>query len=228
MPQKHFTPAAFKFMRDLEQNNDREWFNANKDRYLADLRDPALEFIKDFGPHLMKISPAFRADPRANGGSMFRIYRDIRFSKDKRPYKDHAGLYFRHVKGKDVHTPGFYLHLQPGKSFVGLGLWLPDNPTLKLIREALVAEPGLWKNAVGQRRFKEHFSVRGESLKRPPKGYNPDHPLIDVLKLKDFTGYAPLTQKQVTSAGFVDEYAKLCRAGSSLVKFLCEAIGQPF
>ena len=228
MPQKYFTPSLYKYMRDLAAHNEREWFQANKDRYLAELRDPALQFITDFGPHLMKISPAFRADPRPTGGSLFRIYRDVRFSKNKQPYKDHTGLHFRHVAGKDAHTPGFYLHLQPGGSFVGVGLWHPDNPTLKLIRDALVRDPGLWKKAVGNKRFKDHFTVSGDSLKRPPKGYDPDHPLIDVLKMKDFTAFASLTQKQVTSAGFVEEFAGMCRAGSSLVKFVCEAIGQPF
>jgi uncharacterized protein (TIGR02453 family) len=227
-PQRHFTPGLFRFMRDLEAHNDREWFADNKDRYLADLRDPALEFVVDFGSRLVKISPHFLADPRPNGGALFRIYRDIRFSKDKRPYKDHAGLHFRHAAGKGAHTPGFYLHMQPGNSFVGVGLWRPDNPTLKLIRDALVADPGLWKKAVGGKNFRQDFRVSGESLKRPPKGYDPDHPLIDILKMKDFTAYAPLTQKQITAPSFLDEFARLCKAGGSLVKFLCEATGQPF
>lgn len=224
----HFTPALFKFMRDLAANNDRDWFAANKDRYLKDLKEPALRFIVDFGAPLVKISPHFLADPRPNGGSLFRIYRDIRFSKDKRPYKDHTGLHFRHTAGKSAHTPGFYLHLQPGGSFVGVGLWRPDTPTLKLIRNALVEDPIRWKKAVGGKKFRADFKVSGESLKRPPKGYDPDHPLIDVLKMKDFTAFAPLTQKQVTSPDFLDEFAGLCRAGGSLVKFVCEAIDQPY
>lgn len=224
----HFTPALFKFMRDLAANNDRDWFAANKDRYVNDLKDPAQRFIVDFGAPLVKISPHFLADPRPNGGSLFRIYRDIRFSKDKRPYKDHTGLHFRHTAGKSAHTPGFYLHLQSGNSFVGVGLWRPDTPTLKLIRNALVEDPNRWKKAVGGKKFQADFKVSGESLKRPPKGYDPDHPLIDVLKMKDFTAFAPLTQKQVTSPGFLDEFAGLCRSGGSLVKFVCEAIGQPY
>ncbi len=228
MPHDHFKPALFWFMRDLEANNDRAWFQENKERYLAELRDPALRFIVDFGPRLMKISPAFRADPRPNGGSLFRIYRDIRFAKDKSPYKNHTGMHFPHVAGKNVHTPGFYLHLQPGNSFVGVGIWRPDTPTLKLIRDALVADPRLWKKAVGGKKFGQHFTVSGESLKRPPKGYEPDHPLIDVLKLKDFTAFAPLTQKQVTSGDFIDTFTDLCRTGGSLVKFVCGAIGQPY
>ena len=227
-PRRHFTPAIFRFMRDLDANNNRDWFAVNKERYLADLRDPALQFIVDFGSRLVKISPRFLADPRPTGGSLFRIYRDIRFSQDKRPYKNHTGLHFRHEAGKSSYTPGFYLHLQPGNCFVGVGLWRPDNPTLKLIRDALVADPGLWKKAAGGRKFRDVFRVSGESLKRPPKGYDPDHPLIDVLKMKDFTALAPLTQKQVTAPGFVDEFAGLCKAGGSLVKFVCEAIGQPY
>lgn len=225
---RHFTPALFQFMRDLDANNNRDWFAANKKRYLADLRDPALRFIVDFGSRLVKISPRFLADPRPNGGSLFRIYRDIRFSKDKRPYKDHTGLYFRHEAGKSVHTPGFYLHLQPGNCFVGVGLWHPDNPTLKLIRDALVADPGLWKKAVGGKGFREVYQVSGDSLKRSPKGYDPGHPLIEILKMKDFTAFAPLTRKQVTAPGFVDEFAGLCKTGSSLVKFVCEAVGQSY
>jgi uncharacterized protein (TIGR02453 family) len=215
-------------MRDLEQNNDRDWFAANKERYLRDLRDPALEFVVDFGSRLAKISPHFLADPRPSGGALFRIHRDIRFSHDKRPYKNHTGLHFRHEAGKSAHTPGFYLHLQPGNCFVGVGLWRPDNPTLKLIRDTLVADPGSWRKAVGTKMFKEQFQVSGESLKRPPKGYDPDHPLIDILKMKDFTAYAPLTRKQVTAPGFVDEFADLCGTGGSLVKFLCGALGQPY
>lgn len=226
--QRHFAPALFKFMRDLASHNEREWFNANKDRFLVDLKEPALQFIVDFGPRLVKISPHFLADPRPNGGSLFRIYRDIRFSKDKRPYKDHTGLHFRHEAGKSAHTPGFYLHLQPGGSFVGVGIWRPDTPTLKLIRDSLVADPGRWKKAVGGAKFRKDFQVSGDSLKRPPKGYDSEHPLIDVLKMKDFTAYAPLTQKQVTAPGFLPEFARLCRTGGSLVKFVCEAIGQPY
>lgn len=228
MADRHFTPAIFKFLRELKADNSRDWFNANKDRYINDLKDPSLRFIVDFGSRLHKISPHFRADPRPQGGSLFRIYRDVRFSKDKSPYKTHAGLHFRHEAGKDAYTPGFYLHIEPGSCFVGVGLWHPDNPTLKLIRDSIVADPRQWRRAVEGSRFRAHYTVTGDSLKRPPKGYDPDHPLIDVLKLKDFTALAPLTQKQITSAGFVDEFAGLCKDGGSLVKFICEAVGQQY
>jgi uncharacterized protein (TIGR02453 family) len=226
--EQHFKPALFRFLKELAAENTRDWFNANKGRFEADLKDPALRFIVDFGPHLQKISPHFRADPRPVGGSLFRIYRDVRFSKDKSPYKTHAGLHFRHEAGKTAYTPGFYLHLQPGESFVGMGIWRPDNPTLKLIRDAIVADPAGWKKAVGGKDFTARFKVAGDSLKRPPKGYDPDHPLIDVLKLKDFTAFTTLTQKQITSRGFVEEFARLCKEGAPLVRFICGALDQKY
>lgn len=228
MSQTYFTPAVYRFIKDLAANNNRDWFAANKSRYEAEVRDPALRFVVDFGAHLMRISPHFLSDPRPSGGALFRIYRDTRFSRDKTPYKDHVGLYFRHEAGKTVHTPGFYLHLQPGASFVGLGLWHPDTATLKPVREAVAAHPDRWRRAVERGSFPERFTVSGESLKRVPRGHDPQHPLAEILKLKDFTGYAPLTQKQVTAPGFLEEFAGLCAAGSPLVKFLCEAIGQDF
>ena len=228
MPVQHFKPALFRFLSDLQDNNTREWFQANKDRFEGDLKEPALRFIVDFGAPLHKISPHFRADPRPVGGSLFRIYRDVRFSKDKSPYKTHAGLHFRHEAGKDAYTPGFYLHLEPRGCLVGVGLWHPDNPTLKILRDAVVADPEAWRKAVENPAFKKHFTVTGDMLKRPPRGYDPDHPLVEVLKLKDFTALAPLTQKQVTSPGFIDEFAGLCRAGGPLVQWVCRALGQPY
>jgi uncharacterized protein (TIGR02453 family) len=227
-PQRHFSPALFKFLRDLKANNSREWFKANKPRYEEEVRQPALRFITDFAPHLGKISKFFRADPRPVGGSLFRIYRDIRFSKDKSPYKTHVGIHFRHEAGKDAYTPGFYLHLEPVTVFVGVGLWHPDNTTLRKIRDAVVNDPGRFKRSIGGKKFKERFVVTGESLKRPPVGYDPEHPLIDYLKLKDFTALARLNQKDVTSAGFIARFAAECRAGSPLVKFICQAVGVGF
>src|SRR5918992_6326144 len=107
-----FTPDLFAFLRELAANNDREWFAANKTRYVADVQEPALAFIEDVGVRLPEVSGHFVADARTVGGSLFRIYRDTRFSKDKTPYKTHVGIQLRHESGKDVHAPGFYLHLE--------------------------------------------------------------------------------------------------------------------
>ncbi len=228
MSAPHFTAHTFKFLRDLKANNDRPWFKENKGRFESDLKEPALSFITDFGAPLMKISPRFRADPRPVGGSLFRIYRDVRFSKDKLPYKTHAGLHFRHEAGKTAYTPGFYLHLEPRASFVGVGIWRPDSATLKLIRQAIVDDPAAWNKAVGTNTFKRVYTVTGEKLKRPPKGFDPEHPLVETLKFKDFTALAPLTQKQVTGSSFMKEFVELCQVGAPMVEFICKAVGQPF
>ncbi len=228
MSQRHFGPELFCFLEDLKANNSREWFQANKDRYVRDVKEPAQAFIADFGPYLTKVSPHFRSDPRPVGGSLFRIYRDVRFSKDKSPYKTHAGLHFRHQAGKNAYTPGFYLHIEPHGCFAGVGLWHPDGPTLKKIRERVAEQPKAWKKAVEDPAFARSYTVEGDRLKRSPKGFDPDHELVEVLKFKDFTGISKLTQKQVVGKGFIEEFAELCRAGGSLVGFICEALDQPY
>ena len=224
-----FSPTTFAFLRDLAANNDREWFAANKDRYEAYVKEPGIEFISDFGPYLDKISPHFMADTRSSGGSLFRIYRDTRFSKDKTPYKTNTGMHFRHEMAKDVHAPGYYLHLEPGQCFAGIGIWQPATATLTKIRDAIVDDPGAWKRAAYGKRFTDTFTLGDEDmLKRPPRGYDPEHPYVEDLKRKSFTAGMRLTQKQVASSGFVADYARICKSASPLMKFICEAIGVPF
>ena len=223
-----FSPRLFAFLRELADNNDRDWFGANKARYEADVKEPALEFISAFAPRLDRISPHFVADARASGGSLYRIYRDTRFSKDKTPYKTHAGIHFRHALGRDAHAPGFYLHLEPGQVFAGAGIWRPDTATARRIREAIAADPARWKRATRGKRFTTTWELGGDALKRPPQGFAPDHPLLDDLKRKDFIAMAKLRQSDVTAAGFVNHYATACAAAAPLVAFLCEAVGVEF
>src|SRR5690242_20752818 len=111
------------------------------------------EFIAAMAPRLRKVSKNFAADPRPNGGSMFRIYRDVRFSKDKRPYKEHAACHFRHVLGKDVHAPGYYMHLAPDEVYFGGGMWMPPSDALQKIRERIAGNPSAWKAVRADRRF---------------------------------------------------------------------------
>ena len=191
------------------------------------MKGPALQFIQDFSSHLAKLSPHFRADPRANGGSLFRIHRDTRFSKDKSPYKTFTGIQFRHEKQKDAHAPGFYLHIEPKQCFVGLGIWHPDGPTLRKIREGLVDDPQGWKKAVSGRAFKNRLHLSGDRLVRHPRGFDPDHPLIEDLMWKDYVAMAKLTQKSVMEPDFIREYAAYCKAGLPLMAFLCKALGFP-
>ncbi len=223
-----FSPALFKFLRDLAANNDRGWFQANKARYQEVLQQPALAFINDFEPHLAKLSKHFVADPRPVGGSLFRIYRDTRFSKDKSPYKTNTGIHFRHEAGKDAHAPGFYLHLEPGQCFVGLGLWHPDGATARQIRTAIVDRSAVWKRAVGAKAFTAGLALAGDSLKRPPVGFDKTHPLVEDLKRKDFTAMVKLSQKEIVAPGLMKQVATTFKAGAPLMRFLCEAVGVPF
>ncbi len=220
-----FRPALFAFLRDLARNNDREWFEANRGRYEKHLLHPAQQFITDFAPRLRRVSRHFNADPRPGKGTLFRIYRDVRFSKDKSPYKTWIGIQFRHKSAKDAHAPGFYLHLEPGHVMAGAGIWHPDTATANSIRDAIVENAAGWRRVSRGKRFRERFELGGDSLKRPPRGYDPEHPLIDDLKRKDFFGLANLTQKEAIAPDFPDRYEQLCRTGGPLVRFLCKAVG---
>jgi uncharacterized protein (TIGR02453 family) len=228
--QPHFTAELFAFLRELADDNDRDWFVANKARFEQHVREPLLQFIGDFAPKLEKISDHMVADPRKQGGSMFRINRDIRFSKDKRPYKENVGAHFRHEAGKDAHAPGFYLHLEPGRVFCGGGIWHPDGPALLAIRTAIVEDSAGWKKVLGGRPFKRDFggAIAGDSLKRPPRGFDADHPYIDDIKRKDFFALAELDEQQVLEPGFIDVFAGLCKSASGLTGFLAKALDLPY
>jgi len=225
---RYFTPRLFKFLSDLEVNNEREWFKANQAVYEAHVREPALRFIADVAKPLGRISPHFVADPSKVGGSLFRIQRDTRFGEDKTPYKTNTGMHFRHEAAKDVHAPGFYLNIEPGGCFMGVGLWRPHTPVAYAIRGHIDENRAAWKRAAHSARFKDVFDVEGESLVRPPKGFPEDHPLIEDLKRKDFIATARLTQKTITSDTLMDEFAGNCKRASAYMKFLCDAVGVPF
>ena len=223
-----FGPGLFSFLTDLRANNDRDWFAANRDRYEEHLLEPALAFIDAFAPRLEKISPHLRADARPSGGSLFRIYRDTRFSKDKSPYKTNLGIHFRHERAKDVHAPGFYLHIGPGEVFAGGGIWHPSTDAATSIREAIVADPERWKRSTRSRAFAKRLELGGDSLKRVPPWADPEHEFADDLRRKDFFGWARLSDGDVVAPGFVDEYARICRGVAPLMTFLCDALDVPY
>ena len=129
-----FKPSLMKFLRELEKNNNRDWFADNKQRYEDLVVEPVMDFITAMGPRLETISPHFLALTGKTGGSMMRVYRDTRFSKDKTPYKTNVGLQFRHELGRDVHAPGFYMHLESSGCFIGSGIWHPASDALGAIR----------------------------------------------------------------------------------------------
>jgi uncharacterized protein (TIGR02453 family) len=225
---RSFSPALFDFLRDLRANNDRDWFKANKARYLETVQEPALEFVSAFEPHLQAISPHFVADARPVGGSLFRIHRDTRFSKDKSPYKTHTGIHFRHELAQSAHAPGFYVHLEPGQTFLAAGIWRPDAEPLARIRTAIAEDPGRWTATTGAPAFASMYHLAGESLKRPPAGFDPEHPLIEELKRKDFIAVRSISDKTACSRGFLEETAESFAAAGPFVRLLCDAISAPF
>ncbi len=228
MSDPYFTTKTFAFLKDLAQNNSREWFKANQETFEEHVREPALEFIEDFTPALEAISPHFVASARKSGGSLFRIHKDTRFSKDKTPYKTNTGMQFRHEKAKDVHAPGFYLHIEPSACFMGIGLWRPETKVAYQIREAIDTNPKAWLKATTDAAFIELFTQEGDSLSRPPKGYDKDHPLLVDLKRKDFIASTKMTQKQITSPDLLETFAANCEIASDYMAFLCKAVGVKF
>jgi uncharacterized protein (TIGR02453 family) len=221
--QASFGPELFRFLAELSDHNDRDWFAANKERYEQDLLEPALAFIEDFEPHLRQFAPHLRADARRVGGSLFRIYRDTRFSKDKSPYKTTAGIYFRHEQSKELHAPGFYLHLAPGDVFAGGGIWHPDAKTANAVREAIVRDPDGWREATADVRLGQ-----GEALKRVPSGFDKDHPLAGDLKRKDFAAIETLSEDEATGPDFIERYRRACESMVPLMRFLSRAVGARF
>jgi len=220
--QSYFTPELFTFLRQLKRNNTREWFQRNKERYQAVVVEPALRFISDMAEPLAKLAPHLVADARPSRGSLFRIYRDTRFGADKTPYKTHVGLHFAHEAGKDVHAPLFYLHLEPGGSFAGGGVWHPDSAALTKIRTAIVANPAGWKKARGK------LDLVGDSLSRAPKGFPCEHPFLDDLKRKDFVAITELSEEQLCGAQLLKQYGALCKSFAPLVEFTTRALGLKF
>jgi len=214
-----FSPEVFVFLRQLKRNNNREWFLRNKARYQQQVQEPALAFISSFAPYLAELSPHFIADPRPTRGSLFRIYRDTRFSSDKRPFKTHIGIHFSHEAGKDAHAPVFYLHLEPDGCFAAAGVWHPDAPALTKIRTAIVKDEGSWK------KLRKKIELDGEKLQRPPRGFDPKHPFIEDLKFKDFVASVALSEDQICGRRFLQEYFATCKSMAALTEFTTKALG---
>lgn len=224
MGSAYFSSRLFQFLRELRSHNERVWFEAHRERYEADVREPMLRFIADLGKPLHAMSSHVEVDSRPVGGSMFRIHRDIRFSKDKSPYKTNVGAHFPYRRtGEDESAPGFYIHLEPADSVGGGGLWHPDSAAIKKVRDRIVARATEWKAVRGTR-----IPIEGESLKRVPVGYSPTHPFAADLKLKDMYMMERFSEKEVCAPDFLDRFVAACRAAAPLMKFLTQAMGLPW
>jgi uncharacterized protein (TIGR02453 family) len=217
----YFTPRFFSFLRSLKRHNDRTWFADNRQRYLADVEAPMLQFISDFGARLRRISRAYVADPRRSGGSMFRIYRDTRFSPDKAPFKTWAAARFAHeLRKKTESVPGFYLHLGPEERIGGGGVYHIDRPALTRIRRHMVDEPARWAAVL-----RTGLVIEGDTLTRPPAGFDPAHRFIEDLKRKDLYTMTEFTERQAVAADFLDRYTDACERAAPLLEFLTKALG---
>lgn len=225
---RYFTRATFTFLTELSRNNNREWFNDNKQRYEDDVRGPALAFIADIAPELQLIAPRFLATSKKVGGSLMRVYRDTRFGKDKTPYKTNIGIQFRHEAGKDVHAPGYYLHLSPQECFFGAGIWRPDSTALGNIREAIRDNQAKWCAARDDTDFQRHYDLGGASLINAPRGYPKDHPLLEDLKRKDFIAIAHFPNDMSLDNDFMDEALAHFGHATPYMRFLCAALNLRF
>ena len=223
-----FDKQTIAFLEELAANNNREWFKENKPRYEEQVLDVALHFIQSMQEPLAKIAPHFTAIPQRMGGSLMRVYRDTRFSKNKLPYKTNIGIQFRHEQARDVHSPGYYVHIDPDQVFLGVGMWRPDSDSLRSIRERIVAKPAEWRRTTADAKFRRHFRLGGESLSRPPRGFDREHEHIGDIKRKSFMGVRNFDVQDCLRPGFQRKVETSFSAATPFMKFLCKAVGVPY
>lgn len=223
-----FPLGLLHFLEELSRNNHKKWFDTSRERYEEQLREPALAFIAAMEKPLGKISPHMVAVPKKVGGSLMRIHRDTRFSKDKTPYKTNVGIHFRHASGKDVHAPGFYLHIDTEQVFIGAGMWHPESAALSAIREAIDEDPKAWRRASRGKAFRDLYQLQGDSLKRPPRGYPAEHPNLEDLRRKDHIGVCELDHDLLFDPSVVKSTAAIFKKAKPYMTFLCDAIGVDF
>ena len=226
-----FNPAALRFLRGLAKNNNNEWFEAHREEYETDVREPMRDLIGEMNERFKTFAPEIGGDPKR---SMFRINRDIRFSKDKSPYKTHAACWFNHRRAStrvgseaDTGSAGFYFHLQPGKSFVGGGVWMPPRPSLNKLRDAIADDPtGFDRIARGL--TKRFGGLDDEAvLKKMPRGFSEDHPAAKWLRYQSFVSGREITDATVTDRKLPAILAKEFAGLLPLVRWLNAALGLP-
>lgn len=223
-----FHPETIRFLEQLEANNNREWFKEHKSRYEEEVLDVALRFIHSMQDPLAEIAPRFVALPTRVGGSLMRVYRDTRFSKNKTPYKTNIGIQFRHEQARDVHSPGYYVHIAPDQVFVGVGMWRPDSDPLRGIRERIAAKPAEWNRVMRDPSFKRQFELGGETLVRPPRGFDKDHECIDDIRRKSFIAVREFEVQDSLKPQFQRTVESSFKTAEPFMRFLCKAVGVRF
>ncbi|MFA5834989.1 MAG: DUF2461 domain-containing protein [Bacteroidota bacterium] len=223
-PFEGFPKESIAFLKKLKKNNNRDWFNAHKNDYEEQIKFPMQSFIASLQPLFADFASQFDVHPKR---SMFRIYRDTRFSKDKTPYKTHMAAHFvLRGKPKGFEGSGYYLHIAPGEVFIGGGIYLPDNDQLKKIRKYLAEHSKEFLAIINKPSFKKMFpAITGQKLSRPPKGYDPNHPMIEWLKMKQFFTGLEMKEEICHKKDFVKLIAKHCKELMPLVDFMNKAMG---
>ena len=218
-----FPKKGITFLKQLKKNNRRDWFEKHKTDYVSFVKLPMQSLIAALQPHFQSFAPEYEVNPKR---SLFRIYRDVRFSKDKRPYKTHVAAHFvLRGKPKGTEGSGYYLHIEPGEVFVGAGIYMPDEDQLKKIRKGIAEHSAEFLSVVHHPEMKRVLGVlEGEKLQRAPKGYEPDHPMAEWLKYKQFFVGTSWPEKRCLKAGFVADVGRAFEAASPLVNFLNNAL----
>jgi len=225
----YFSASSLAFLHDLAVHNTKTWFDAHKTDYEHHVRVPFLRLITDVQPVLAHISPHFRADPRTVGGSLFRIHRDCRFSRNKSPYKTWQGARLFHYRHKQVPAPSFYIHLAPNDSFVGGGIWHPDSHTQRRIRQFIFDNPAHWQTAAHAPSIKRRYQFENsEKLVRPPTGFPADFPFIDDLKLRNWVLFRPLSDNTITGANLRQTLTRNLKQLAPFMDYLCAALELEF
>jgi uncharacterized protein (TIGR02453 family) len=227
-----FPAASLTFLKGLRRHNRREWFEARREVYESAVRDPMRAFIEGVDIKLARLAPEVVGDPRK---SMFRIHRDVRFSKDKSPYKTWASAWFYHRDagkgvGQDAHGgAGFYFHLEPGACEIAAGLWMPEKTALAKVRNAIAEDPEGFTRILKAPAFRRTWKKLSPQavLTRTPRGFDPEHPAEGWLRYKSFTSTILLTDLQVRSPRLVDLVAKRYASMVPLVRWLNTALGFP-
>ncbi len=224
-----FTDKSFKFLRGLSRHNERAWFQAHKADYEVHVREPFQRLLVDLQPDLLALSEHYRAEPKSVGGSLFRIHRDTRFANDKTPYKSWQGARLFHARASELPAPSFYLHLQPGRCFVGAGLWHPDTATQRKVRQFIVDNPGSWAAAAHAPAFRRRYAFAdSEMLVRPPRGFPKDFTFIDDLRHRNFVASRAIEDRTMTGARLRQTLARDLQALAPFVDYLCAAVDLEF
>ncbi|MBD9537748.1 DUF2461 domain-containing protein [Stenotrophomonas sp. STM01] len=226
---QYFSDASYKFLRGLARHNDKVWFAEHKQQYEDHVRQPFLRLITDLQPDLTEVSAHFRADPRTVGGSLFRIYRDSRFSNDKTPYKTWQGARLFHERRKEVPAPSYYIHLAPGENFIGAGIWHPEPDTQRKLRQFIFDNPGSWKAAAHAPAVRKRYDFEtSEKLVRPPRGFPADFEFIDDLKHRNWVLWRAIDDDTMTGPRLRQTLAKDLAALAPFVDYLCAALDLEF